>query len=63
MSLQAKCLEYLRKCAELAKKHDGLPEENTHNSMLLDGAVYKKTKFGKTMCERMKNNLFKILKS
>lgn len=52
-----KCLEYLRKCAELAKKHDGLPEENTHNSMLLDGAVYKKTKFGKTMCERMKNNL------
>ena len=33
-----------------------LPEENTHNSMLLNGAIYKKTKFGKTMCERMKNN-------
>ncbi len=51
-----KGLEYLRKCAELAEKHDELPEENTHNSMLLDGAVYKKTKFGKTMCERMKEN-------
>lgn len=51
-----KCLEYLRKCAELAKKHDDLPEETTHNSMLLDGSIYKKTNFGKTMCERMKNN-------
>ena len=51
-----KGLEYLRKCAELAKKHDELPEKTTHNSMLLNGAVYKKTKFGKTMCERMKEN-------
>lgn len=51
-----KGLEYLRKCAELAEKHDELPEETTHNSMLLNGAVYKKTKFGKTMCERMKEN-------
>lgn len=51
-----KGLEYLRKCAELAEKHDELPEKTTHNSMLLNGAVYKKTKFGKTMCERMKEN-------
>ena len=49
-------LGYLRKCAELAKRHDELPEETTHNSMLLNGAIYKKTKFGKTMCERMKDN-------
>ncbi len=40
----------------IAKQHDELPEENTHNSMLLNGAIYKKTKFGKTMCERMKDN-------
>lgn len=52
-----KGLFYLKECAELAKKHDELPEETTHNSMLLDGAVYKKTKFGKTMCERIKDNL------
>ena len=51
-----KGLEHLRKCAEHAKKHDELPEETTHNSMLLNGAIYKKTKFGKTMCERMKDN-------
>ena len=51
-----KGLEYLRKCAELAEKHDELPEKTTHNSMLLNGAVYKKTKFGKTMRERMKEN-------
>ena len=51
-----KCLEYLRKCAALAKKHDELSEETTHNSMLLNGAVYKKTNYGKTMCERMKEN-------
>ena len=49
-------LGYLRKCAELAKRHDELPEETTHNSMLLNGTIYKKTKFGKTMCERMKDN-------
>lgn len=49
-------IKYLTKCAQLAKKHDNLPMENTHHSLLLDGSVYTKTKYGKTMCERMKDN-------
>ncbi len=53
---EEKALFYLRKCAETAKMHDNLPPENEHHSLLMDGAVYKKTKYGKTMCERMKNN-------
>lgn len=47
-------LKYLKKCAELAFKHDNLPEEHMHNSLLMSGAVYRKTKYGKTLCERMK---------
>ena len=47
-------LKYLKQCAELAFKHDNLPEEYIHNSFLMNGAVYRKTKYGKTLCERMK---------
>lgn len=47
-------LKYLKECAELAFKHDNLPEEHIHNSLLMSGAVYRKTKYGKTLCERMK---------
>ena len=47
-------LKYLKKCAELAFKHDNLPEEHIHNSLLMNDAVYRKTKYGKTLCERMK---------
>lgn len=50
----AKALEYLEKCAVHAVKHDGMPEETVHRSLLMNGHVYKKTKYGKTMCERMK---------
>lgn len=51
-----KTIKYLTKSAELAKTHDNLPSENAHRSLLLEGAVYTKTKYGKTMCERMKHN-------
>ena len=51
-----KAYEYLEKCAKFSKKHDNLPEENEHKSLLMNGHVYKKTKYGKTMCERMRNN-------
>ena len=47
-------LKYLEKCASEAKKHDEMPEETTHESLFMKGHVYKKTKYGKTMCERMK---------
>lgn len=49
-------LKYLAKCAEEAKKHDTMPSETEHYSLLMEGSVYKKTKYGKTMCERMKRN-------
>lgn len=49
-------LKYLTKCAETAKKHDNLPLENEHHSLFMQGSVYKKTKYGKTMCERMKKH-------
>ncbi len=49
-------LKYLAKCAETAKKHDNLPPENEHHSLFMEGSVYKKTKYGKTMCERMKKH-------
>ncbi|MBQ3602846.1 MAG: helix-turn-helix transcriptional regulator [Clostridia bacterium] len=47
-------LKYLTDCMLLAKKHDELPQENEHNSVFMRGHVYKKTKYGKTLCERMK---------
>lgn len=47
-------LKYLKKCASEAKNHDEMPEETVHNSLLMNGAVYKKTKYGKTLRERMK---------
>lgn len=53
---EEKALFYLRKCAETARKHDELPSESVQRSLFMDGAIYKKTKYGKTMCERMKNN-------
>lgn len=52
-------LKYLTKCAKEAKKHDNLPLENEHHSLLMEGSVYKKKKYGKTMCERMKHHFTK----
>ena len=49
-------LKYLKECAELAVKHDNLPEEHIHHSLLMEGAVYRKTKYGKTLSSRMKNS-------
>ncbi len=51
---KGKTLKHLKKCAEEAKRHDNLPPETEHNSLYMSGHVYKKTKYGKTMCERMK---------
>ncbi len=48
-------LKYLEKCAVEAKKHDEMPKETIHDSLLMRGHIYKKTKYGKTMCERMKS--------
>lgn len=53
---KTKALEYLEKCAAEAKKHDKMPEETVLESLIMKGHVYKKTKYGKTMCERMKNH-------
>lgn len=50
-------IRYLTECAETAKKHDNLPEENEHRSIFMEGSVYKKTKYGKTMSERMKHHI------
>ncbi|MBQ2963678.1 MAG: helix-turn-helix transcriptional regulator [Clostridia bacterium] len=47
-------LKYLKECAALAQKHDSLPEETEHNGIFMQGSTYKKAKYGKTMCERMK---------
>lgn len=47
-------VKYLTECVLLAKKHDALPQENEHNSTFMQGYIYKKTKYGKTLCERMK---------
>lgn len=49
-----KALFYLEKCAAESKKHDEMPQESEHGALLMEGYVYKKTKYGKTMCERMK---------
>jgi len=49
-------LKYLKKCAEEAKKHDSLPPETEHHSLLMEGAIYRKTKYGKTLSSRMKEN-------
>lgn len=49
-------LEYFEKCAIQAKKHDEMPQETKLHSLLLDGYVYKKVKYGKTMSERMKGH-------
>lgn len=46
-------LRYLGKCMEKARKHDSLPEESIHKSLLMDGEVYKKTKYGKSLSLRM----------
>ncbi len=54
---EANALKYFEKCAHEAQKHDNLPSENEHHSLFMEGAVYKKTKYGKTMCERMKRNM------
>lgn len=53
---KAKALYYLEKCAVLAKKHDEMPPETELQSLLTEGHIYKKTKYGKTMCERMEQN-------
>lgn len=53
---ESKALEYLEKCAKEARKHDEMPEETKLGSLIMEGHVYKKTKYGKTMCERMKNH-------
>lgn len=47
-------LKYLTDCALLAKKHDSLPQETQHDSLFMQGHTYKKSKYGKTLCERMK---------
>lgn len=52
---EAEALKYLEKCAAEAEKHDKMPEETKHESLFMNGHVYKKTKYGKTMCERMKS--------
>lgn len=49
-------VKYLTKCAQTAKKHDNLPPENEHHSLFMEGSVYRKTKYGKTMCDRMKKH-------
>ncbi len=49
-------LQYFEKCAIESKKHDEMNEETVLDSLLMKGHVYKKTKYGKTMCERMKNH-------
>ncbi|MBQ3044608.1 MAG: helix-turn-helix transcriptional regulator [Clostridia bacterium] len=56
MGKNAKALEYLRKCAELSKKYDEMPQETTHGSLLFEGKVFEKAVRGKTMCERMKHH-------
>lgn len=48
-------VKYLTECALLAKNYDDLPQENEHNSVFMQGYIYKKTKYGKTLCERMKH--------
>ncbi|MBQ8764139.1 MAG: helix-turn-helix transcriptional regulator [Clostridia bacterium] len=52
---EANALKYLEKCATQAVKHDGMPEETKLGSLIMEGHVYKKTKYGKTMSERMKD--------
>lgn len=47
---------YLEKCAKEASRHDRLAQKTKHTSLLMEGAVYQKSKYGKTMCERMKDN-------
>lgn len=49
-----KSLEYLRKCAEISKKYDEMPQETEHGSLLFEGKVFEKAVRGRTMCERMK---------
>ncbi len=49
-----KSFEYLRKCAELAKKYDDMPQKTELSSHLFCGKIFEKTQRGKTMCERMK---------
>lgn len=53
-SEKEKALFYLEKCALESKKHDEMPEESKHGALLMEDYVYRKTKYGKTMCERMK---------
>ncbi len=53
---KANSLKYLKKCATEALKHDKMPEETKLGSVIMEGQIYKKTKYGKTMCERMKNH-------
>lgn len=53
---EANALKYLKECAEEARRHDDLPEEIEQKSLLMDGEIYRKTKYGKTLCERMKEN-------
>lgn len=52
---ESTALKYLAKCAEESKKHDEMPAETVHHSLLTEGHIYKKTKYGKTMSERMKD--------
>ncbi len=47
-------VKHLKKCALLAKKHDELAPEAEHSSLFMQGHIYRKTKYGKTLCERMK---------
>lgn len=49
-----KTLKYLKNCAEEARRHDSLPEAVAQESLLMGGEIYRKTKYGKTLSERMK---------
>lgn len=51
-----KSLEYLRKCAKLAKKYDEMPQITEHASVLFEGKVFEKAVRGRTMRERMKHH-------
>ena len=50
----ANSLKYLKRCAEEARRHDALPDEVAQESLLMGGEVYRKTKYGRTLSERMR---------
>ena len=59
-----KALAYLRKCAELAKRFDTLPEETERHTLFFEGTVYRKSEdasvFSDTsICEQMTRHMTK----